>query len=198
MKIYTKTGDDGSTGLAGGARVSKSDAQIESYGTVDELNAAMGLAAVVAGSAMAEATVEALGRVQNELFVIGAILAMPAAGSPRPSRTAPPELSESSIARLEGEIDAAQKKLPALTQFILPGGCEAAARLHLARTICRRAERGVVGLAERESGAAPLLIIKYLNRLSDWLFVQARLANHVAGVGDVPWEKESAGGARPT
>jgi cob(I)alamin adenosyltransferase len=187
MKIYTKTGDDGSTGLAGGARVSKSDPQIESYGTVDELNAALGLAA--ADVAALGATEGALTKVQNELFVIGAILAMPPAGSPSPSRTPPPELAESSITRLEAEIDAAQKKVPPLTQFILPGGSEAAARLHLARTICRRAERRVVALAESNPTAAPPLIIKYLNRLSDWLFVQARLANHLAGVKDVPWER---------
>jgi cob(I)alamin adenosyltransferase len=139
---------------------------------------------------MAEATVEAIGRVQNELFVIGAILAMPGAEGPQPKQKAP-VLEEASIARLEGEIDVAQKKLPALSQFILPGGCEAAARLHLARTICRRAERRVVALAADAPAVAPPLVVKYLNRLSDWLFVQARLANHLAGVGDVPWNSSN-------
>jgi cob(I)alamin adenosyltransferase len=186
MKIYTKTGDDGSTGLAGGARVSKSGAQIESYGAVDELNAALGLAA--SDVAAIGQTAEAISRVQNELFVIGAILAMPGAGGPQPTRK-PPALEEASIGRLEAEIDAAQKELPPLSQFILPGGCETAARLHLARTICRRAERRVVALAEGGAGAAPPVVIRYLNRLSDWLFVQARLANHRAGVADVPWQK---------
>jgi cob(I)alamin adenosyltransferase len=190
MKIYTKTGDDGSTGLAGGARVSKSGAQIESYGAVDELNAAMGLAAsdIAAVGQTAGATALAIGRVQNELFVIGAILAMPGAGGPQPTRK-PPELEEASVARLEGEIDAAQKQLPALREFILPGGCEVAARLHLARTICRRAERRVVALAESGSVVATPVVIRYLNRLSDWLFVQARAANHRAGIADVAWQK---------
>ena len=178
MKIYTKTGDDGSTSLLGGSRVRKSDPRIECYGTVDELNAAIGWTVVTA----AEATGALLRQIQNELFVIGSHLAI-AEGSPPPASL--PALEESSIGRLEMQIDAATAQLPPLRNFVLPGGCELSARLHVARTVCRRAERLVVGFAEdRPVGA---IIITYLNRLSDWLFVQARLANQQAGVGDVPW-----------
>jgi cob(I)alamin adenosyltransferase len=182
MKIYTKTGDDGTTGLIGGQRVAKSDLRIECYGTVDELNAAIGLAAV---SAADEALLGALRRVQNELFVIGSQLALPA-GESSSTRWLPP-LEATSAARLEGEMDQAEVEMPKLTQFILPGGTETAARLHLARTICRRAERLVVSMG---SDARDAQIVQYLNRLSDWLFVQARSANRRAGVEDVPWEKE--------
>jgi cob(I)alamin adenosyltransferase len=168
MKIYTKTGDDGSTGLVGGARVNKDDPRIESLGAVDELNAACGLASVIAD----EKLLAMLRAIQNELFNLGAQLA----GSPD-------LLAERSIARLESEIDAADAILPPLKNFILPGGSELAARLHLARTICRRAERLLVALP------APPAAIKYLNRLSDWLFVHARLANHLSGIADIPWTR---------
>jgi cob(I)alamin adenosyltransferase len=181
MKIYTKTGDDGSTGLIGGDRISKSDPRIDCYGTVDELNAALGLAAVSAAPAIREPMLQ----VQNDLFVIGAHLAAP--DGRIPSNIAWPPLDESMITRLEMQIDATEAQLPPLTQFILPGGCETAARLHLSRTICRRAERLIVHLATHAS--VPTSAITYLNRLSDWLFVYARLANHLAVIADVPWTK---------
>lgn len=183
MKIYTKTGDDGTTGLIGGARVNKSDLRIECYGTVDELNAAVGWAAVACDASIRVM----LEKVQHELFNIGSHLAMPDNASGAPANQPLPPLDEAMIARLESEIDAADGMLQPLRQFILPGGSEAASRLHLVRTICRRAERLAVGLAKDH--AVPAVIVTYLNRLSDWLFVQARLANQQAGVGDVAWKK---------
>ena len=180
MKIYTKSGDDGSTGLFGGGRVRKSDARIECYGTVDELNASLGVAAVAAPSTIAES----LRRVQNELFVVGAHLATP---EDSPHTRSLPLLDEAMIGRLEMEIDNAEAELEPLRQFILPGGAETAARLHLARTVCRRAERVLVEFA-LDRPVAPT-IVTYMNRLSDWLFVMARLANKRAGVADKAWEK---------
>jgi cob(I)alamin adenosyltransferase len=182
MKIYTKTGDDGSTGLVGGSRVSKADARIECYGTVDELNAAVGLAAVGASAPL----LEELRRVQSDLFTIGSHLATPADS---PHRASLPKLDESIVQRLEHAIDATTARLPALTHFILPGGSDCAARLHLARTICRRAERLVVGLPEASDYHG--IVVRYLNRLSDWLFVEARLANQLEGVPDVIWSGKS-------
>ena len=179
MKIYTRTGDDGTTGLFGGGRVPKDDARIDCYGTVDELNATIGLAVTVAPSDLAAH----LRAVQNELFVIGSHLATPEPG--RESRL--PTLDESAIARLEMEIDAAEAELTPLKQFILPGGSEPASRLHLARTVCRRAERLLVGFAHDRP--VPTILITYLNRLSDWLFVQARWVNRKLNVADIPWEK---------
>lgn len=180
MKIYTKTGDDGTTGLIGGKRVSKSDDRIACIGAVDELNAAIGWAAVVAGKPLGAF----LATVQNELFVIGSHLAVPD-GMAAPAYL--PPIEASSVARLEKQIDEAEAELAPLGNFILPGGCELAARLHLARTICRRAERELTEFsAARRLG--PLILV-YVNRLSDWLFVQARKANSAAGVADVAWEK---------
>jgi cob(I)alamin adenosyltransferase len=179
MKIYTRTGDDGTTGLFGGGRVRKSDPRLECYGTVDELNAVMGLAVV-------GTPVEIQGKlraIQNELFVIGAHLATPEAGK----AAALPTLDDSIVGRLEMEIDAAEGDLPPLRQFILPGGTEAAARLHLARTVCRRAERLLVEFSLDRP--VPMILLTYLNRLSDWLFVHARWVNWKAGVDDIPWEK---------
>jgi cob(I)alamin adenosyltransferase len=181
MKIYTRTGDDGSTGLVGGQRTRKSDPRIECYGTVDELNASIGWAAAAAGAELAAA----LREVQGELFAIGAHLATPE-GTPRAASL--PALDEAWAARLESQIDAAEAVLPPLRQFILPGGAEPAARLHLARTVCRRAERLLVAFAA-DRPVDPV-ILTYFNRLSDWLFVQARRANHLAGVADVPWVKK--------
>jgi cob(I)alamin adenosyltransferase len=178
MKIYTRTGDDGSTGLIGGSRVAKDDAAIECYGTVDELNAALGAAVVVAD---AEAR-EWLAQVQAELFTIGSHLATPGGATPAKSL---PALDENWIKRLEQQIDAVESTLPPLRNFILPGGTEFAARLHVARTVCRRAERLIVATARTRQ--IDSLIVTYVNRLSDWLFVQARRANHVAEVPDVPW-----------
>ena len=179
MKIYTRTGDDGTTGLIGGRRVRKSDLGIECYGTVDELNAAVGVAAAAAPQSLAAQ----LRAVQNDLFVIGSHLAAPADGAP--TNVNLPPLDEGGAARLEAEIDAAEAELPPLRNFILPGGGEASARLHLARTVCRRAERLAVALAEERQ--VPPDILLYLNRLSDWLFVMARQANKQAGVEDIDW-----------
>lgn len=178
-KIYTKTGDDGTTGLIGGGRVRKDDPRLECYGTIDELNAALGLAAVAAEGE----TLAALRQVQAELFVIGSHLATPE-GSPKWAGL--PALEPAAVERLERQIDAADAEMPPLRNFILPGGTDAAARLHLARTVCRRAERLLVTF-DAGKPVEPLLVT-YLNRLSDWLFVQARLANHRAGVTDVPWK----------
>ena len=178
MKIYTRTGDDGTTGLIGGSRVPKHDAAIECYGTVDELNACLGVAAVAADPD----TASSLREIQGELFTIGAHLATPPGHAKAASI---PALGTGWIARLESQIDAAEAGLPPLRNFILPGGTESAARLHLARTVCRRAERLLVAHAGERS--LDPLILTYMNRLSDWLFVYARLANHRADVPDVPW-----------
>jgi cob(I)alamin adenosyltransferase len=176
MKIYTKTGDDGTTGLIGGRRVRKDDARLACCGTIDELNACLGLAGAGAGAELTRP----LGLVQAELFIIGSHLA-----APEGKLQGLPPLTEENLARLEQEIDSAEADLPPLRNFILPGGSETAARLHLARTICRRAERSLVQFAATHP-VEPILLT-YLNRLSDWLFVQARLANQRAGVADVPW-----------
>jgi cob(I)alamin adenosyltransferase len=178
MKIYTKTGDDGSTGLFGGSRVSKSDPRIECFGSIDELNAAIGWSAVGSRGDL----LQSLRIIQNELFVIGSHLATPEGKS----TASIPALDESAIGRLEMEIDAVTAKLPPLKEFILPGGCESSARLHLTRTICRRAERVLVSFSH-DRPVAPM-ILTYLNRLSDWLFVQARLANHSAGEPEIAWK----------
>ncbi len=180
MKIYTRGGDDGTTGLVGGGRIKKDDLRLECLGEVDETNASIGLAAAAADETM----LAALRIVQNELFIIGSHLATT---DLEMAEMALPPLPAAAITRLEEQIDAAQEVLSPLAAFILPGGCEVAARLHLARTTCRRAERWVVRLAAQTS-ILPAIGI-YLNRLSDWLFVQARLANHLAGVADVPWQK---------
>ena len=177
MRIYTRTGDDGTTGLYGGSRVSKADPRVEAYGGVDEANAAIGLARA---AGLAPAVDEVLARAQASLFDLGATLATPASKAPATKPPGDPE-----IAALERAIDALEAGLPPLKTFVLPGGSDAAARLHLARTVCRRAERGVVRLADSER-VDPLLV-RYLNRLSDLLFVQARAANAAAKVPDVPW-----------
>ena len=181
MKIYTKTGDDGTTGLIGGERVRKCDPRLDCYGTIDETNAALGVAAVTAPAAL----VAMIREIQNDLFVIGSHLATPSESVHSQSL---PLLDEAMITRLEMQIDTAEHTLPPLRQFILPGGCETAARLHLARTISRRAERLLVDFALDRP--VPTVILTYLNRLSDWLFVQARWANHDAGIADVPWTKK--------
>lgn len=177
MKLYTRTGDNGTTGLIGGRRLPKDELRLDAYGTVDELNAALGVVA-----ATGDAWAKRLRAAQEELFVIGSHLAAPEGGTPNVPL---PPLPEEAVARLEREIDQAEAQLPPLTSFILPAGSDAAARLHLARCICRRAERLCVGLARMESVEGEILV--YLNRLSDWLFALARLANHEAGVPDVPW-----------
>jgi cob(I)alamin adenosyltransferase len=188
MKIYTKTGDTGETGLFGGGRVRKDHPRIAAYGTLDELNATLGVArAEVARSIdlgpTAAASLDALlGDLQNRLFDLGAELAAPDCESMGTLL-----IEQRHVDDLERAIDEYESGLPTLTQFILPGGNAAAAQLHVARCVCRRAEREIVSLAE----VHPLrdLPIRYVNRLSDLLFVLARAANHGAGGGDVPWEK---------
>jgi cob(I)alamin adenosyltransferase len=184
MKIYTRTGDDGTTGLIGGARVRKSDARLDCYGTVDELNAMLGLAAVTLDGPLSSLR-ENVQQVQNDLFVIGSHLATPDTQAAHASGL--PVFDDAFITRLEMQIDAAESELPPLRNFILPGGSEAAARLHVARTVCRRAERLLVNFS-MDRPVSPV-VLTYLNRLSDWLFVHARLANHRAGVPDVIWSK---------
>ncbi len=183
-RIYTRTGDDGSTGLANGERRSKADLRVAAFGTVDELNACIGLARLSSG---AEPDLDAaLGRIQNELFDLGADLA-----TPEPPEDAPPSrrgpalrIVDAQVARLEAEIDCCNERLSPLRSFILPGGSPLAAHLHLARTVCRRAEREIVALAAREPvGDAA---VRYVNRLSDYLFVAGRLAN-ADGTRDILW-----------
>ena len=176
MKLYTKVGDDGLTALYGGARVSKDDPRVCAYGEVDEANAAIGMA-MAAGTD--EETAAALRCIQSDLFVLGGELASPSGKSSGVS------IDEHKITRLEHWIDEASAEVPPLQQFVLPGGTATAAALHLARTICRRAERAVVCLARQQDVSAMNII--YMNRLSDLLFVLARRANHRAGVADVPW-----------
>ncbi|MEI8309033.1 MAG: cob(I)yrinic acid a,c-diamide adenosyltransferase [Chloroflexales bacterium] len=177
MKIYTKTGDAGETGLWGGQRVSKDALRVHAYGTADECNAAIGVARASGLDAGLAAT---LGHVQAQLFVVGADLATPSNGGPNIPRVGAEE-----IAFLETQIDTLEAELEPLHQFILPGGTAAAAHLHLARTICRRAERWAVSLAREEDLGIDVLM--YLNRLSDFLFVAARIANARAATLDVPW-----------
>ncbi|GIW77233.1 MAG: ATP--cob(I)alamin adenosyltransferase [Phycisphaerae bacterium] len=185
MKIYTRTGDDGTTGLIGGDRVRKSDPRLECYGTVDELNASIGLVQVIAPTWL----VEWLTPIQNELFVIGSFLAAPE-NDPTAQKYLP-ALDENMIGRLEMQIDQVETELPRLKYFVLPGGTELSARLHLARTVCRRAERLVVAFS-MDRPINPV-ILTYLNRLSDWLFVMSRLSNHRSGVPDVPWIPQRSG-----
>lgn len=177
MKIYTKTGDQGSTGLWGGKRVSKDALRIQAYGTVDECNAVLGLARLNQSASPLDPLLQ---EIQNQLFVLGADLATET-DSPHI-----PRIAQSEIDWLEDSIDQLEQGLPPLSQFILPGGSPSAAHLHLARTVCRRAERWIVSLQQTES-INPLALI-YLNRLSDLLFVMARAANQEAGQNDIPWQ----------
>ena len=183
-KIYTRTGDDGTTGLGSGERRRKDDLRIEAYGTVDEANAALGLARLAtAGDTEIDAMLSAI---QNDLFDLGADLATPPTDTPPPYE--PLRITEGQVDRLERDIDRLNSGLAPLRSFVLPGGTSAAASLHLARTICRRAERLMVTLAAAEPVGTPAL--KYVNRLSDFLFVAARYVNHRAegqGGGDVLW-----------
>jgi len=176
MKIYTRTGDAGETGLFGGQRVAKDALRVHAYGSVDECNAALGVARATGLESELDALVA---EVQNQLFVVGADLATP---GENPNI---PRVGESDVTFLEGWIDRLEGELAPLRQFILPGGAPAAAYLHLARTICRRAERWVVSLAQAEPVNDQ--VMAYLNRLSDLLFVLARAVNARAGAADVPW-----------
>ncbi|MFW2386816.1 MAG: cob(I)yrinic acid a,c-diamide adenosyltransferase [Polyangiales bacterium] len=180
MKIYTKTGDAGETGLFGGARVSKASLRVASYGEVDELNSTVGWARVAVSDPALDAL---LNQVQNDLFEVGAELGSTAE---RKQKSAMPLIEESQVEALERAIDKYEEGPPALTSFVLPGGSEGAARFHVARCVCRRAERSLVELGAHEDVRGEL--IRYINRLSDLLFTLARYANHAAGVEDVPWK----------
>ena len=181
MKIYTRTGDSGTTALFGGGRVPKTHARIDAYGTVDETNSHLGLArAHLRGSPAEDRLDPVLARLQGELLVLGADLATPA-----DARPSVPRMDADRVARLERDIDAFEADLPPLRHFILPGGDAAGAALHVARTVCRRAERLTVEAAAREAISEQVVI--YLNRLSDLLFVLARWAGHAAGVEEEKW-----------
>ena len=180
-KIYTKTGDTGDTALFGGGRVAKSHQRVAAYGDVDELNSALGLARAGTPADFFDILLEAI---QRDLFAIGGHLATPDPDKVRKALEKA-ELSSDRVAEFEAAIDSADLELPPLKAFILPGGTEKAARLHVARAVCRRAERSVVALSQAEP--VPPLFLVYLNRLSDLLFTLARLANHRAGVRDVTW-----------
>jgi len=179
-RIYTRTGDDGTTGLGTGERRLKSDLRVESYGTVDETNATIGVVRLhTAGMDPVDAM---LARIQNDLFDLGADLSLPAAGV-KPGREAL-RIIDAQVARLEAEIDELNAPLQPLRSFVLPGGSAAAAQLHVARTVARRAERLMVELATRED--VNPAAIRYINRLSDFLFVAARFVND-RGAGDILW-----------
>lgn len=182
MKIYTKTGDEGMTGLFGGQRVGKDSPRVEAYGAVDETNALLGVVRTLLDAD--DPLQERLAQVQSDLFVVGADLATPVIEGKAATSKVPRAQAEDST-RLEGWIDEADAELPPMRTFILPGGTPAAASLHFARTVCRRAERRVVTLAHTESISPH--IRTYLNRLSDLLFTWARLVNARANVREAPW-----------
>lgn len=179
MRIYTKSGDTGETALFDGTRVSKADPRVAAYGDVDELNGWLGLVR----ANVAHADVEALlARIQRDLFALGALLADPRHRIA--DRVTKAALGDDDITRLEQAIDAFEAELPALRHFVLPAGVVPGAMLHLARTVCRRAERAIVGLGRNEVDP---IAVTYMNRLSDLLFVMARLVNHRAGVPEAEW-----------
>lgn len=180
-KIYTRSGDKGTTALTTGARVPKSDLRIAAYGTVDETNACIGLARL--HTAEAPDLDAMLARVQNDLFDLGADLSTPEDGKPGAKAL---RIVDAQVARLEAEIDALNAQLRPLRSFVLPGGEPAAAALHLARTVCRRAERLMVELSRRQGESVGDAALSYINRLSDFLFVAARHVND-RGSGDVLW-----------
>lgn len=179
MKIYTRTGDAGETGLFDGTRVSKADPRVEAYGEIDELGAALGLARASGVDAEIGALLESL---QRDLHAVAARLADPR--HRLAARVEKAAVTSDRVAALEAHIDRFEAELPPLRRFVLAGGCPAAAVLHLARTICRRAERRIVGLGP---GAADPEVLAYVNRLSDLLFVLARLVNHRAGAPEIEW-----------
>ena len=181
MKIYTRTGDEGATALFGGGRVGKDHPRVEAYGDVDELNAALGMARAVE---MMPRIDEVLVPIQRDLFAIGALLATPDHQKMREQLTKA-RVDEARISELEHAIDSCEAELEPLRSFIIPGGTPKSAALHVARTICRRAERRVVHLSSDVE--LPSLVVIYLNRLSDLLFMLARVANKRAGAGEVTW-----------
>lgn len=179
-KIYTRTGDKGDTALGNGTRVPKHGLRVSSYGTVDELNAVLGLARLCATGD----TDSALARIQNDLFDLGADLCRPDMAKDAEAEYPPLRMAAAQVDRLEAEIDDMNARLEPLRSFVLPGGSQMAAQLHLGRTVARRAERGIVALAKEED--VNPAAIRYINRLSDWLFVAARIAND-DGRADVLW-----------
>ncbi len=182
MKIYTRTGDTGTTALFGGDRVGKNHPRIEAYGTVDETNAYLGLARSLLEDQPGAVRLEPLlARLQDDLFILGADLA-----TPSESRAVVPRIDEAHITRLEEAIDAFEADLPPLKHFILPGGTSVAGMLHVARTVCRRAERLTVAASAEEAISLEAAI--YLNRLSDLLFVLARWVNRQAGIEEAAWK----------
>jgi cob(I)alamin adenosyltransferase len=181
MKIYTKTGDTGQTGLFGGGRVSKDDPRVEAYGDVDELNAQLGVARAVEVMPRID---EVLVPIQRDLFSIGALLATPDLEKMQ-DHLEKAQIDDKRIVALEREIDSCDRELEPLRAFIVPGGTPKAASLHVARTVCRRAERRVIHL--QHSVEIPSIVVVYLNRLSDLLFTLARLANVRGGAGEVTW-----------
>jgi cob(I)alamin adenosyltransferase len=182
MKIYTRTGDAGLTGLYGGGRVPKSDLRIVAYGTVDELNATLG---VCRASGLPADVDQLVARLQHEMFAVGSELSSPSKSPPGAIL-----LDEADVSRIEAAIDRYDSQLTPLKNFVLPGGTPASAALHVARGVCRRAEREAVALAQ--TAEVRPAILTYLNRISDLLFVLARYANHAAGVADVMWEKKNS------
>ena len=181
MKIYTKTGDKGDTGLFGGGRVSKTHPRVEAYGDVDELNACLGMARAVE---MMPRVDEVLVGIQRDLFAIGALLATPDREKMK-RHLEKASIDERRVSELERAIDDGDAELEPLKSFIVPGGTPKAASLHVARTVCRRAERRVIALMPAEE--IPEIVVVYLNRLSDLLFTLARVANRRAGAGEVTW-----------
>jgi len=179
--LYTRTGDEGTTGLFGGRRVSKADSRLEAYGTLDELNSVIGVLRLHISEASGAR--ERLAEVQHDLFVIGAVLATPSDQLARLGAKMTRPTWE--IAAMEGDIDRLSELAPPMRNFVLPGGCPASAHAHWARTVCRRAERDAVALAAHDP--LPAVTLTYLNRLSDWLFALARAENALAQVPDVEW-----------
>ena len=179
MKIYTKTGDDGTTSLFGGKRVSKAELRIETYGTVDELNSFIGL---VRDQEVNQKRKNVLIEIQDRLFTVGSILATESGNT----KVKIPSLSEEDIQFLEKEIDTMDAELPPMRFFVLPGGHPSVSHCHVARTVCRRAERLTIALNAQEK--VDPLVIKYLNRLSDYLFVLSRKMAHELGVEETPWK----------
>ncbi len=191
MKIYTKTGDDGGTALFAGPRVSKDHPRIEAYGAVDELNAVLGMAR--SESSLPDDINALLAEIQHTLFAVGAELA-----TPEPQKHGTALVTVAQTEWLERAIDEHESRLPPLRQFILPGGTPAAAALHMARTVCRRAERRIVTLGQVSEATISPHVIAWINRLGDLLFVLARSANSAAGVPDVAWQKPTAENAAKT
>lgn len=186
MKIYTKTGDAGETGLYGGKRVAKSDIRLHAFGTIDELNSHIGLVRALEHTYNTGLHMDALLEpIQNELFVIGSHVSTPYAENTIPNSL--PVFPTSAVTRLENDIDILTAQLPELKTFILPGGSVVASQLHVCRTVCRRAERAVVELAAHTMVLPEIL--QYLNRLSDFFFTLARAANHSEHIADTPWKK---------